>query len=107
MSTYWMWSVAMQRYRVDRVKVLEFLILLGVECCQLSNFMSFMEIMAALEHGTVLRFKQAWEEVSKTVSSLLCDTGLKQLFCWQAYRYMTHLLVDQDSATVPQATVQC
>lgn len=66
-----MWSVAMQRYDVDRVKVLEFLVLLGGHCWNLNNYTSLMQIMAALEHGTVLRFKQAWEQMSKAVSKTI------------------------------------
>ena len=67
MSHFFMWSVASQRYFVDRTKVLEFLVQLATECVQLNNFSSFMQIMSALDHGSVRRFKMAWEFVPKHV----------------------------------------
>ena len=71
----------MQRYDGDRVKVIEFLVQLATRCWQLNNYASLMQIMAALEHGTVLRFKQAWEEISKAVSS-----------CWKLFSQLCHCL---------------
>ena len=67
MSLFFMWSVAHQRYFADRVKVLEFLIELTQECVDQKNFSSFMQLMSALEHGSIQKFKQAWEFVSKNV----------------------------------------
>ena len=65
MSLFFMWSVASQRYSVDRCKLLEFLIQLASECVQLNNFSSFMQVMSGLNHGSVQRFKAAWEAVAK------------------------------------------
>ena len=70
MSLFFMWSVAHQRYFADRVKVLEFLIELTQECVDQKNFSSFMQLMSALEHGSIQKFKQAWEFVSKNVRLL-------------------------------------
>ena len=67
MSLFFMWSIAHQRYFADRVKVLEFLIELTQECVDQKNFSSFMQLMSALEHGSIQKFKQAWEFVSKNV----------------------------------------
>jgi len=87
MSLFFMWSVASQRYLVDRIKVLEFLILLAGECLQLNNFSSLMQIMSALEHGSTSRFKNAWENVPKhlkqqfrSLTRLSCtDSRFKEL----------------------------
>ena len=65
MSLFFMWSVANQRYPVDRTKLIEFLIQVGTECVQLNNFSSFMQVISGLTHGSVQRFKTAWEAVSK------------------------------------------
>ena len=70
MSVFFMWSVASQRYPADRVKLLEFLIRLAHECVQLRSYSSFMQVMSGLNHGSVQRFKSAWEAVSKPVSSV-------------------------------------
>lgn len=68
MSLFFMWSVAQQRYFVDRTKVLEFLIEVTSECVNQENYSSFMQLMSALEHGSIQKFKQAWEFVPKNVS---------------------------------------
>lgn len=65
MSLFFMWSVANQRYPIDRTKLIEFLIQVGTECVQLNNFSSFMQVISGLTHGSVQRFKTAWEAVSK------------------------------------------
>lgn len=65
MSLFFMWSVACQRYLIDRTKVLEFLIQVAGECAQLNNFSSLMQLMSALEHGSVSKFKISWEHVQK------------------------------------------
>ncbi len=70
MSLFFMWSIAQQRYFSDRVKVLEFLIELTQECVDQENFSSFMQLMSALEHGSIQKFKQAWDFVSKNVRLL-------------------------------------
>ena len=54
--------------------MLELLILTAAECIQLSNFMSMMEIVAALEHGCVLRFSTAWSGLSKVVRTRPLNT---------------------------------
>ncbi len=54
--------------------MLELLILAAAECIQLSNYMSLMEIVAALEHGCVLRFDTAWNGLSKLVQTRLLNT---------------------------------
>lgn len=71
-----MWSLPNQRYLVDRVKVLEFLIQLAWECYQLNNFSSLMQLTSALEHGSTARFKSAWDSVSKNVSGLKITTAV-------------------------------
>ena len=68
MSLFFMWSVASQHHLVERTKVLEFLISLAGECLQLNNFSSLMQIMSAIQHGSISRFKMAWECVPKNVS---------------------------------------
>lgn len=65
MSLFFMWSVASQRHTADRLKLIEFLIQVATECIQLNNFSSFMQIITGLTHGSVQRFKTAWEGVSK------------------------------------------
>ena len=70
MSMFFMWSVARQRYFVDRVKIIEFLIQIAVECQQLNNFSTLLQVMSALEHGSVQKYKSSWEFVSKTVSNI-------------------------------------
>ncbi len=69
---FFMWSVAKQRYLVDRVKTIEFLIQAATECKQLNNFSSLLQLMSALEHGSVQRYKTAWELVPKNVRSTSC-----------------------------------
>lgn len=68
MSLLFMWSLPNQRYFVDRVKILEFLIQLAWECYQLHNFSSLMQLTSALEHGSTARFKSVWENIPKHVS---------------------------------------
>lgn len=70
MSLFFMWSVAKQRYLVDRAKTIEFLIQASAECKQLNNFSTLLQLMSALEHGSVQRYKTAWELIPKNVSSL-------------------------------------
>ncbi len=70
MSLFFMWSVAKQRYLVDRAKTIEFLIQVSEECKQLNNFSTLLQLMSALEHGSVQRYKTAWELIPKNVSSL-------------------------------------
>ena len=69
MSLFFMWSVANQRYSGDRPKLIEFLIQLATECVQLNNFCSFMQVISGLSHGSVQRFKTAWEAVSKPMKT--------------------------------------
>ena len=64
-----MWSVANQRYSGDRLKLIEFLIQVATECVQLNNFSSFMQVISGLSHGSVQRFKTAWEGVSKPMKT--------------------------------------
>lgn len=68
MSLFFMWSMPNQRYFVDRVKTLEFLIQLAWECYQLNNFSSLMQLTSALEHGSTARFKSVWDHIPKNVS---------------------------------------
>lgn len=68
MSLFFMWSLPNQRYFVDRVKILEFLIQLAWECHLLNNFGSLMQLTSALEHGSTARFKSVWEHIPKQVS---------------------------------------
>ena len=75
MSLFFMWSVACQRYLIDRTKVLEFLIQVAGECAQLNNFSSLMQLMSALEHGSVSKFKISWEHVQKHVSCEECSAA--------------------------------
>lgn len=69
MSLFFMWSLPNQRYFVDRIKILEFLIQLAWECHQLHNFSSLMQLSSALEHGSTARFKSAWDNIPKNVST--------------------------------------
>lgn len=71
MTMFFMWSVANQRYLVDRAKTIEFLIQVATECKQLNNFSSLLQLMSTLEHGSVQRYKTAWELVSKNVSEYM------------------------------------
>ena len=75
MSLFFMWSIASQRYAVDRLKVIELFIQVAGECLQLNNFSSFMQIMSALEHGSVARFKSTWEGMAKNVREKQLTAG--------------------------------
>ena len=63
-----MWAVAKQQNEMNRCAAIEFLISLGMECYQLNNFMSMMQVLGALEHSSVLRFYSCFDLLSKTVS---------------------------------------
>ena len=67
MSMFWMWAVAKQQSESARTRVIEFLINLAMECYQLNNFISTMQLLGALEHSTVLRFNSIFEGLPKTV----------------------------------------
>ena len=67
MSMFWMWAVAKQQNESARTRVIEFLINLAMECYQLNNFLSTMQLLGALEHSTVLRFNSIFEGLPKTV----------------------------------------
>lgn len=67
MSIFWMWTVAKQPNEANRARAVEFLILLGIECYQLNNFMSTMAILGALEHSTVLRLSSVLDGLPKSV----------------------------------------
>ena len=68
MCMFFLWSIAKQRYLVDRAKTIEFLIQVAMEVNQLCNFSSLLQLMSALEHGSVQKYKTAWELVPKNVS---------------------------------------
>lgn len=77
MTLFFMWSIAKQRYLVDRAKIIEFLIQVVSECKQLNNFSSLLQVMSALEHGSTQRYKSAWELVTKNVS----NTNFEMNYC--------------------------
>ena len=63
-----MWAVAKQQSESARTRVIEFLINLAMECYQLNNFLSTMQlVLGALEHSTVLRFNSIFEGLPKTI----------------------------------------
>ncbi|KAL5481996.1 hypothetical protein EMCRGX_G022274 [Ephydatia muelleri] len=68
MSLFFVWSIAQQRSHLDRTKVLETLIQLASCCLELNNFTSYMQVVSALQHSSVNKFKTAWEHVSKPMS---------------------------------------
>ena len=49
-------------------KVVEFLIQLGNECLEQHNFSGMMQVVLALEHSSIQRFKSVFEGISKQVS---------------------------------------
>lgn len=65
MSLFFMWSIVQQKSDSDRIKVLETLIQMANCCLELNNFSSYMQLVSALQHSSVNKFKNAWEYISK------------------------------------------